>query len=437
MKTMKPILLGAALLAPFSASAQIISATGGSIQGDTCVGIDCVSSESFGFDSFRLKENNLRLHFDDTSSSASFPANDWRIIINDTDNGGASYFSVEDATGNARPFTIEAGAANHALYVDDGERVGMGTSTPVTELHMVDGDSPTIRLEQDGSSGFAAQTWDLAGNETNFFVRDVTNGSRLPLRIRPGAPSNSIFIDGNSFIGMGTPSPDEPLHVSRTVDASVLVENTTATAAPRTLFKLQNAGNTKFEIAETSQGQTWAFTNSGADFRISRQGSGTVEFLMDNSGNLTIAGALTESSDRDSKQDIVPVDPDAVLAEVLGLDVSWWEYKDSPGVKHVGPMAQDFHAAFGLGASDKGISTLDSAGVALASIQALARRNEVQADELEALRAEVAQLKQANGELGERLMSLESDRDRLKQLEVMVRQLVPGPQGAVTRTSND
>lgn len=423
-------------MAPLAADAQI-SATDGSIQGSLCVGDDCVVTESFGFDTLRLDQNNLRVHFEDSSNSASFPANDWRIIINDTSNGGADYFSIQDATGNTRPFTIEAGAGNNALYIDDAERVGIGTSSPVVEVHVVDGDTPTIRLEQDGSSGFTAQTWDVAGNETNFFVRDVTNGSTLPFKIRPGSPNNALVVAPSGFVGMGTTNPAEAMHMQRSDDASLFVENTTGTAAARTLFKLQNAGNTKFEIAETSQGETWAFTNSGNDFRISRQGSGAVEFLMDNSGNLTIQGALTESSDREAKQDIVPVDTDAVLAEVLGLDVSWWSYKDSPAVKHVGPMAQDFHAAFGVGASNKGISTLDSSGVALASIQALAKRNAAQAAELEALRAEVAELKQANDAMGERLVSLESDRDRLHQLEVMVRNLVPGPQGAVTQTSND
>jgi hypothetical protein len=70
--------------------------------------------------------------------------------------------------------------------VDDGGRVGLGTSTPVVDLHVVSGDSPTLRLEQNGSSGFTPQTWDVAGNETNFFVRDVTHSSNLPFRIRPG-----------------------------------------------------------------------------------------------------------------------------------------------------------------------------------------------------------------------------------------------------------
>lgn len=178
------------------------------VDGSACVGQDCVNGESFGFDTHRYKENNLRIHFNDTSNSASFPTNDWRIVINDSSNGGANYFGIEDASAARMPFRVEAGAPAHSLYVEDGGRIGLGTSTPVVELHVVDGDSPTLRLEQDGSSGFTAQTWDVAGNETNFFVRDATNGSRLPFKIRPSAPTNSLYIDTDGDVGLGDASPD-------------------------------------------------------------------------------------------------------------------------------------------------------------------------------------------------------------------------------------
>src|SRR5688572_32633861 len=51
-----------------------------------------------------------------------------------------------------------------------------------------------FRSEQTNAGGFTAQTWDIAGNEANFFVRDVSSGSRLPFRIRPGAPTSALDI---------------------------------------------------------------------------------------------------------------------------------------------------------------------------------------------------------------------------------------------------
>ena len=57
------------------------------VDGSACIGFDCVNGESFGFDTLRLKENNLRIKFQDTSSSASFPSRDWQITANDSANG--------------------------------------------------------------------------------------------------------------------------------------------------------------------------------------------------------------------------------------------------------------------------------------------------------------------------------------------------------------
>ena len=190
------------------------------VQGSGCIGIDCTSSESFGFDTGRYKENNLRLHFDDTSNSASFPGNDWRITINDSGNGGANHFSIDDVTAGTNPFRVMAGAGNNALFISNsGGNVGLGTASPVVELQVTDGDSPTLRLEQNGTNGWTPQTWDIAGNETNFFVRDVTNGSALPFKILPGSPSDQLVVT-NTGIGIGTKTPVNKLDIMGDVGIS-------------------------------------------------------------------------------------------------------------------------------------------------------------------------------------------------------------------------
>lgn len=207
------------------------------INGSACVGFDCVNGESFGSDTLRLKENNLRIHFNDSSSSASFPSNDWRIVINDSSNGGGNYFAIEDSTAGRQVFRVDAGAPANALIVDAQGDVGIGTSTPAVNTHIVDGNTPTVRLEQNGTSGFTPQTWDIGSNEANFFIRDVTNGSKLSFRIRPGAPESSIDIAANGNVGIGTSSPDSNLDIQSssnvelrltgtgTVDASWVIKN--------------------------------------------------------------------------------------------------------------------------------------------------------------------------------------------------------------------
>jgi hypothetical protein len=180
-----------------------------------CIGNDCVNGESFGFDTLKLKENNLRIKAEDTSVSASFPSNDWQLTFNDSSNGGGNYFSVDDVTNGRVPFKVVAGAPTNAVYVDSAGDLGLGTSNPAVDLHVVSGNTPTLRLDQDGSSGFTAQIWDVAGNETNFFVRDVTHGSKLPLRIFPDANGDSLVLAAGTKVGIGIRTPDNTLHVRK------------------------------------------------------------------------------------------------------------------------------------------------------------------------------------------------------------------------------
>ncbi len=183
------------------------------VDGSACIGLDCVNGESFGFDTIILKENNLRIFFNDTSATASFPSVDWRLVANDSTNGGANYFAIEDVTNARRIFSVTANAPSNSLYVDDRGRVGLETATPVVKLHMADGNTPTVRLDQDGSEGWGIQVWDVAGNEANFFIRDATNGSTLPFRIKPGAKNNTLTVQVDGKVGIGTWAPQKELHV--------------------------------------------------------------------------------------------------------------------------------------------------------------------------------------------------------------------------------
>jgi len=77
-------------------------------------------------------------------------------------------------------------------------------------------------------------------------------------------------------------------------------------------------------------------------------------------------------SDRNQKKNIAPVDAKAVLEKVSRLPISTWSYRSEPdGIRHLGPMAQDFKAGFGLGDDDRTYYAVDAQGVALAAIQAL------------------------------------------------------------------
>lgn len=187
------------------------------VQGSTCIGLDCVNNETFGFDTLRLKENNTRIKFEDTSTSAGFPSNDWTLVANDSASGGRNFFGIEDTTAGRMIFGVSAGAPTASLWVNSLGNVGLGTENPLLKLHLVSNDTPAMRFEQTNAGGFTPQTWDIGGNETNFFIRDFTGGGTLPFRIRPGAPTSSIDIASNGFVGFGTASPTAQLHTTGTI----------------------------------------------------------------------------------------------------------------------------------------------------------------------------------------------------------------------------
>jgi hypothetical protein len=126
-----------------------------------------------------------------------------------------------------------------------------------------------VRLEQDGSSGFGPQTWDVAGNETNFFVRDATNGSTLPFRIEPGAPSNALYVDSTGKVGIGKTNPTSTLDVVGN-DLSVV----------------PTSGAARLNLANASA-DTWTLNSQSDGLRIT-DGTGTTQFRLDTSGNVTI-----------------------------------------------------------------------------------------------------------------------------------------------------
>ena len=83
------------------------------------------------------------------------------------------------------------------------------------------------------------------------------------------------------------------------------------------------------------------------------------------------SGTWSSLSDRNVKSGIVPVSDDDILARVATLPISEWSYTTERGVRHLGPMAQDFYAAFNVGEDDRHITSIDEDGVALAAIKAL------------------------------------------------------------------
>ncbi len=197
--------------------------------------------------------------------------------------------------------------------------------------------------------------------------------------------SGDVSIDGGY-------SPGTALAVSNAHNPSktpvVLIEDDNTSSASRNLLRLKNHGASTFRFDNLDTGQNWGFGSLGTgSFFVASSGVPALSLALTPGGDLTIAGTLVQGSSRDIKDDVQPVRPSDVLDRLAALPISTWRYKHAPESVHMGPMAQDFAAAFGLGPDDRHVAPGDLAAVGLAAAQALqAELSELRA-EIQALRA--------------------------------------------------
>lgn len=172
----------------------------------------------------------------------------------------------------------------------------------------------------------------------------------------PALSQGTLFVQ-NDRVGIGTDNPQAPLHIQQTVGEPNIRLETLDTAAVK--FQLKNSAG------------EWEFIAGpvGA-FNFNRVGQAGNQFVFAPWGSLIIQGTLSQGSSRTFKKDFTPVDGSKILEKVSELPLSEWSYKQED-VRHLGPMAEDFRAAFGLGADPKHLAPGDVAGIALAAIQEL------------------------------------------------------------------
>jgi len=375
------------------------------VTGSACVGFDCLTdgTENFGFDTIKLKENNLRIFFDDTSATAGFPANDWRITVNDSSSGGGNYFSIDDATGARVPFRIDAGAPNNSLYISSSGKIGHKTSTPAMALHIVNGDTPGVRLDQDTSSGWTAQVWDIAGNESNFFIRDTTGGSTLPFRIQPGAPTNSLNIKADGKIGIGTWSPAHDLDVLLKTTSLVQLGNTEAdatTKAARMVVRHYNNAEEPVYLFGAASTSTNNFVALGGGSPLGNAATqidlftapdtttpvGTARITIKSNGYVGVGtqspsyplqmagGAYTngsswvDASSREYKENIEVLSTEEALEAIKELNPVKYAYKTDQTEKRVGFIAEEVPELISM-KDRKGLSPMDVVAVLTKVVQ--------------------------------------------------------------------
>lgn len=232
-------------------------------------------------------------------------------------------------------------------------------------------------------------------NLGNGFVGDGSGLRRISsLDAVDGSPNEALNVDPNGVVGIGTSTPVNGIANSRltVIGGHVVVGNNFG------FLSIASDGTGIGAGLDTTPTEGLEFYAAGTN-RMVVQTNGNVGIGTNNPaerlhvvGNILATGTITPNSDRNAKTNLAPVDTTDVLKRVVALPVLQWRFKgEAEQVKHVGPMAQDFHAAFGLGGIATAIATVDADGVALAAIQGLNQKLE---ERLKSKEAEIQQLRQ-------------------------------------------
>ncbi|HLP78061.1 MAG TPA: tail fiber domain-containing protein, partial [Candidatus Paceibacterota bacterium] len=303
-------------------------------------------------------------------------------------------------------------AAGHNFTIEPVAGVGLGTANPQSSLHVYSANNPTVvRVQSTGTPGFGRlefvsnpqgdfnewrpgyiQSTD-SGNFTGglaFFVNGTGGANKFG--------SNEVMRVVNGAVGINTTTPQTALDVNGEVKWGNGSRLSADWHGGLELGSPSLVGNTPFLDFHYGVG-------SGQDYntRIINDGNECLSFYRASSATpmarftasgLTVNGTFVSASDRNLKENFQPVDVLAVLNKVAALPVSRWNYKDDQSQQHLGPMAQDFYAAFGVGPDDKHIATVDEGGVALAAIQGLNQKLEQKETEIAELKARLERLEQ-------------------------------------------
>lgn len=322
--------------------------------------------------------------------------------------------------------------------------VGIGTANPPTKLSVVGGGE--LGAPSDGGDKSAT----LLLGSTNGRPED---GGQIEFGYGVGSYAQPYFaaIKGLGISSTGNTQGDLAFYTRATEAASSLTERVRVTKDGR--VGIGTTEPTKFlDVNGDARVNGWLFVEAPADSAPRVQSSRQLvlqtlnnqDLLLnpfDGGGNVVVGGAVdsrnlivkgkvtTQSleltSDRNVKCQFAPIVARNIIAKVAALPITAWSYTNSPTVRHLGPMAQDFKAAFGLGEDDKHIGAGDGIGVALAAIKGLHEMLQEKDSEIAALKRELAGIKQelagVKENVTDRLAALEKSMTRNVKQAVNVR----------------
>jgi hypothetical protein len=225
------------------------------------------------------------------------------------------------------------------------------------------------------------------GNTTEAFAGTVAGGENNKAggehATVPGGLNNEASGTGSFAAGVNAKATHDYSFVwggDPTVDTESFGEGTYTASAPRGVRFITSASGTPDSGAEIQAGQSNWTNYPAPPIGASLEPNST---------------SWASLSDSNAKTAVTPIDHRETLRKVAALPVTAWNYTHDPNRRYIGPMAQDFHAAFGLGADDKHISTLDTDGVTLSAIKGLVEEIQEQDAALSARDRQIEALERA------------------------------------------
>jgi len=297
-----------------------------------------------------------------------------------------------NAAGNLRS-TVGGGSGNEAR--GGGSTIGGGINSVASGGNSaIGGGSSNEASGGDSTIGGGGSNLATAGGST---VGGGTGNEASGVRSTVGGGGSNVASGENATVPGGSSNEAQ--------SAYSFAAGRTATAAAPGAFVWGDSSDQNVTSNQTDE------------FKIQAGGGAILYSSSDLSQGVNLApgdGSWSSVSTRTAKTSISPTEPEAVLESVEDLEVSTWEYDSAQDATHMGPMAEDFHDAFGLGADRECIANVDADGVALAAIQGLSKRLEQRDERIDELSEEKEALSAENDRLRDRLDALE---DRVTDIE--------------------
>jgi len=266
-----------------------------------------------------------------------------------------------------------------------------------------------------GTSNTTENNNTFIGAGSNGFA-GITNSTAIGANSQVTVSNGLVLGNSNNNVGIGTTAPNFKLHIADSGFPSIRLDGSNPTGA---WLELNNT---------STGGHNWGILSSGAG---NSEGAGNLVITdVTGGGHIVMnaplqvpscTGCTVATSDRNAKSNITAVNSRIVLEKLVGIPIQTWNYNDDKaGLRHIGPMAQDFFAAFGLGSDDKHINLIDEGGVALAAIQELYKNNISKDQQINDLKKQVNDLKAAGAEVKNELDSVKaSNAELMKRLEAL------------------